>query len=362
MPGRGAVSVGGARDDLDVRPADEVEHRSGDRDAGEHTCRARGDVAGGAGGPGGTVARVVTSGPKARSSSRARATTARPRRGRDRPPRAPPRFGPQGAVMPRHQRPHGHGAGAQVPAGVQAVHQADLASPVGPGGVGAAVAAAALGARGRRGGEQGAVVCSAVASTAAGSSGRPAASRGTAASTPARSRQPVAVAQDPGVPGGRGRDRRPGGRVDRLPPGRGTGSRSTGSSAARSAAQRRAATSPSVMRVGRQPVGALHAGAGDLADGEEAGDAGPPVEVGDHASAAVVRGRCDRYGLAGGVEPGRAAGAQDRRESGGAGAGAQGGRVEPARGASPVARRCGGDGGRDDVARGEVGRAGARRP
>src|SRR5690606_37206837 len=43
--------------------------------------------------------------------------------------------------------------------------------------------------------------------------------------------------------------------------------------------------------VGRQPVGSVDAGAGDLAAGVEAGDGRPAVQVGADAAARVVGGR-----------------------------------------------------------------------
>ncbi len=49
--------------------------------------------------------------------------------------------------------------------------------------------------------------------------------------------------------------------------------------------------------VGRQPVRAVHAGAGHLARGEQPGQFGAAVHVGDHAAAAVVRARHHRNRL-----------------------------------------------------------------
>ena len=46
--------------------------------------------------------------------------------------------------------------------------------------------------------------------------------------------------------------------------------------------------------VGGQPVRAVHAGAGDLAAGVQAGDGGAAVQVGADAAGGVVRGRGDR--------------------------------------------------------------------
>ena len=48
------------------------------------------------------------------------------------------------------------------------------------------------------------------------------------------------------------------------------------------------------QRVGGEPVGAVHAGAGDLAGGEQAGHDGLAVEVGGDAARRVVAGRGDR--------------------------------------------------------------------
>ena len=68
------------------------------------------------------------------------------------------------------------------------------------------------------------------------------------------------------------------------------------------------------QRVGRQPVGAVHAGAGALAAGVQAGHAGAAVQVGAHAAAGVVRGRRDRDQLGHRVDAVRAAAREDRRE------------------------------------------------
>ena len=66
--------------------------------------------------------------------------------------------------------------------------------------------------------------------------------------------------------------------------------------------------------VGGEPVGAVHAGAGDLAGGVEAGYAGTAPEVGGHAPGRVVARRRDRDQLGHRVDPVLAAGRQDRRE------------------------------------------------
>ena len=51
---------------------------------------------------------------------------------------------------------------------------------------------------------------------------------------------------------------------------------------------------PLQQRVGRQPVGAVHAGAGRLAAGVQARHRGPSVQVGGDPAGGVVRGRRDR--------------------------------------------------------------------
>ncbi len=57
------------------------------------------------------------------------------------------------------------------------------------------------------------------------------------------------------------------------------------------------------QRVGRQPVGAVHPGRRGLADGVQAGDRSPPVQVGPDAAAGVVRAGRDRDRLGGRVDP-----------------------------------------------------------
>ena len=66
--------------------------------------------------------------------------------------------------------------------------------------------------------------------------------------------------------------------------------------------------------VGRQPVGAVHAGARHLAGGEQTGQLGAAVHVGDHTAAAVVRTGHDRNRLARRIDARRAAGRGDGRE------------------------------------------------
>ena len=56
------------------------------------------------------------------------------------------------------------------------------------------------------------------------------------------------------------------------------------------------------QRVAGQAVGAVQAGAGDLADGVQAGHVGAAGEVGHDAAAGVVRGRHHRDGFAGDVD------------------------------------------------------------
>ena len=84
--------------------------------------------------------------------------------------------------------------------------------------------------------------------------------------------------------------------------------------AAMSSAIRRANTSPSSSELRGQPVGAVHAGAGDLAAGVQARDRGAAVQVGAHAAGGVVRGRRDRDQVGRRVDAGRPAGR--RRSSG----------------------------------------------
>src|SRR5690606_980984 len=67
--------------------------------------------------------------------------------------------------------------------------------------------------------------------------------------------------------------------------------------------------------VGRQPVGSVDAGAGDLAAGVEAGDGRPAVQVGADAAARVVGGRDDRDRFGHGVDAVVPAGGQDGGEA-----------------------------------------------
>ncbi len=103
--------------------------------------------------------------------------------------------------------------------------------------------------------------------------------------------------------------------------------------------------------VGRQPVGAVHPGAGHLARGEQPGQLGLAVHVGDDAAAAVVRARHDRDGLADGVDAGGAARGGDGGEPGLEAVDAAGVEVD-ARIAGGLQPRV--DGGRDHVARRQV--------
>ena len=73
---------------------------------------------------------------------------------------------------------------------------------------------------------------------------------------------------------------------------------------------------PLEQRVAGQAVGAVDAGAGDLAGGEQPGHRRPAVEVGLDAAHHVVRGRAHRHRIARQVEPGGAAGLGDVREAG----------------------------------------------
>ena len=170
-----------------------------------------------------------------------------------------------------------------------------------------------------------ATVCSAVASSAARSSGRRPASRGTAASTPASRVQARAVAQDPGEPGHGGGDLRPGRRASIAPVARGAadGLAARGQLGGQQVGAPPGRDEPLGDRVGGQPVRAVDAGARDLADRVEPGHARAPVEVGQHAAAGVVRGGRHRHGLPGQVEPGVAAGAEDAGEAPGEVVGAE---------------------------------------
>ena len=66
--------------------------------------------------------------------------------------------------------------------------------------------------------------------------------------------------------------------------------------------------------VGREPVGAVHAGAGDLAGRVEAGHVGAAPEVGPHAAAGVVAGGRDGDQVGDRVDAVGAGGGQDGRE------------------------------------------------
>ena len=68
--------------------------------------------------------------------------------------------------------------------------------------------------------------------------------------------------------------------------------------------------------VGRQAVRAVHPGAGHLARGEQPGQLGSAVHVGDDAAAAVVRAGNDRNRLTHRVDAGRPACGGDGREAG----------------------------------------------
>ena len=65
-------------------------------------------------------------------------------------------------------------------------------------------------------------------------------------------------------------------------------------------------TMPSSSELLAQPVGAVDAGAGDLAGGPQAGERRGAVEVGDDAAAVVVGGGRDGQAVRGGIEPGAA--------------------------------------------------------
>ncbi|GAA3298710.1 hypothetical protein GCM10020295_35010 [Streptomyces cinereospinus] len=67
--------------------------------------------------------------------------------------------------------------------------------------------------------------------------------------------------------------------------------------------------------VGGEPVGAVHAGAGDLPARVQPGDGGTAVGVGADAAGCVVGGRGDRDGLVDRVDAVGAAGGEDRREA-----------------------------------------------
>ena len=97
----------------------------------------------------------------------------------------------------------------------------------------------------------------------------------------------------------------------------------------------------------------MDAGAGGFADGEQAGEAGAAVEVGEDAAHQVVGGGRDRDRLAGGVDAGGAAAGQDGREAAlqvAAGMPVASSQQVP----GPGRGHAGGDGPGDDVAGGQV--------
>src|SRR5690606_30821150 len=73
---------------------------------------------------------------------------------------------------------------------------------------------------------------------------------------------------------------------------------------------------PFEQRVGGRPVGAVHAGAGDLAARVQALDRGAAVQVGTDAAAGVVGGRGDRDELGDRVDAVSAADGLDGGEPG----------------------------------------------
>ena len=73
---------------------------------------------------------------------------------------------------------------------------------------------------------------------------------------------------------------------------------------------------PFEQRVRREPVGAVHAGAGGLAAGPEAGQRGGAVEVGADATREVVRGGGDGQPVVRGIEADARHASPDRREAG----------------------------------------------
>ena len=110
-------------------------------------------------------------------------------------------------------------------------------------------------------------------------------------------------------------------------------------------------TRPSSKLLEAKPVGAVHPGAGHLARGEQPGQLGLAVHVGDDAAAAVVRPRDDRDGLTDGVDACGPARGGDGREPGLEAVDAAGVEVD-ARIAGGLQPRV--DRGRDDVARRQV--------
>ena len=69
------------------------------------------------------------------------------------------------------------------------------------------------------------------------------------------------------------------------------------------------------QRIARQPVGAVHAGAGDLARRVQTRNRGAPVDVGLHAAHDVVGRRPDRDAIAREIQPRAPARLGDQRES-----------------------------------------------
>ena len=219
----------------------------GDRGTMSPVACARGD----------TVESVVTSGPRARSSSSARRTTPSTSAGSS--PAADsaaacsrctaPHAGPV-TPHPRRRRASAPAAGACA-RGPRGRSGARGGPPTRAGCPGASERrwAPRLSVRARAAAvSRLATVCSAVASSAARSSGRSAGNRGTAASAAASRVRPCGIPDDAGVARGRRGDGRTGGGVDRRRCARARPARRrrAGRAASRSA-QRRAATSPSVI-------------------------------------------------------------------------------------------------------------------
>lgn len=103
--------------------------------------------------------------------------------------------------------------------------------------------------------------------------------------------------------------------------------------------------------VGGETVGTMETGAGDLADGEKSADAGASIEVGDDASALIMRGGDHGDGLLERVVPEAEEGLVDEREALGELVAKRGDVEEDAR--RTGALDLGIDGPGDDVTRGE---------
>ena len=167
---------------------------------------------------------------------------------------------------------------------------------------------------------------------------RPAGRRTGAAAAPARRPStgrpaaPTSVAADAGRRGSSSPAARRGRQGRRRAPGSGSVRPVAAAPSSQFGADRRGGPLPHhqtlEQRVGRQPVRAVQAGPGDLADREQSGHGGAAVQVGEHAAAVVVRGRGDRDRVGGRVDAGQRAGRGHRREAAGEDAGRDAGRIQ----------------------------------